>query len=112
MQTPALPVCPHCGQADAVRPVTEVFTGVPGDGPAGAAPVPLAAAIRQQLAPPIAPPQPQKSDFPAAKYHQSSPATTRSFGARIDMALLIGWLVLSFIAFVLVANIDEDLVEY
>lgn len=117
MQPQTFPACPNCGQADAVQPITEVFTGVAtGDAAAQAAagvtPLAVPAEIRQQLAPPVVPVLPQKTDFPASKYRQSSAATTRSFGARLDLILLAVWLVLAFIAYLLVSRIDEDLVEF
>ncbi len=117
MQPQAFSACPNCGQADAVQPITEVFTGVAtGDAAvqaaAGAAPLAITAEIRQQLAPPAVPVLPQKSDFPASKYRQTSPETSRSFGSRLDLALLFSWLVLTFIAYLLVSRIDEDLVEF
>ncbi len=94
-----LPPCPVCGQADAVQPITSAITGA-----GGAA---VAPGIVQQLQPPKVGDPPQRSAFPLSNYRQSSPQTTRSFGAYLDTGLFVLWLVLCVIALLKIG--DEDL---
>ena len=109
MQTQTVPPCPRCGQADAVHLVREVVSGMATSGPVAQ----VAPDIRQQLAPPTLPEPPQKSDFPTTNYRIKSAGTgKRTLGGTLDGLLLVAWLVLSFIAFLLAARIDGDLVEY